>query len=418
MKVYIEDRTCLRRVWISRRWMAFALLIVLVSTAKVQAITSQQLQPAVCRIQNQLRGASNFGSGTLINKSTDGSEGLILTCAHLFQEGVGEVVVAFADGQTHGAKLLQVDAQADLAALAIANPRVEPVQISPRVAQHEELFACGYGPRGVFRCAVGPVVGQAAGQGQLSLMIGDPVRSGDSGGGVFDRQGRLVAVIWGEAQGVTYASFGRPLQKFLNRVLPKNATVAASCPGGICPLPPRNQPLNRQPRWQPKHESNAVLTLQQKVAANGQKIDELATGLQQAREQSKKALAAADNLLAITNEIGKRLKIAESKPAGELLDGYVQHEQLAQVEANSQQRHASLLERLAELTQLSGAGVGRAAGTATVGLLGLSGPAGWGVLAAMTIGGWAIGRRMQSKTRGAGGRQRRRFQDEPERSSN
>jgi len=389
-----EVKTCLRKFGKCRRSVALVVLLSLASAAKAEATMSQELQPAVCRIHNRLNGSSSIGSGTLIDRTSDGREGLILTCAHLFHEGVGDVVVTFADGRTHGAKLVHADYQADLAALAIANPRVEPAQISFSVTQQENLFACGYGPQGVFRCATGPPVGQAAGQGQLSLLIGDRVRSGDSGGGVFDSQGRLVAVIWGEAQGVTYASYGRPLQSFLRRVLARNATVTAGCPSGVCPL----QSPRSQPRWQPQNGDSERLSLQQKVAANGKKIDSLAQGIDEAREQSNKALAAADNLLAITGEINDRLRVAESKPAAESLEGYVREEELARVEANSTQRHASLLERIGGLAQASGAGVGRAAGTAAVGLLGLSGPAGWGVLVAMTVGGWAIGRRMKRPT--------------------
>jgi len=394
-----------------RNWRSLAVLALLSfgTAIEVQAITPQELQPSVCRIHNRLSGSSSLGSGTLIDRSADGREGLILTCAHLFHEGVGDVVVTFANGQTHGAKLVHADNQADLAALAIANPRVEPAKVLLAMPQQGTLHACGYGPQGVFRCAVGPPVGQAAGQGQLSLLIGDRVRSGDSGGGVFDSQGRLVAVIWGEAQGVTYASYGRPLQKFLSRVLGRSTTATAGCLNGVCPL----QPPRSQPRWQPSN-NNEGLTLQQKVAANGKKIDSLAQGLQEAREQSNKALAAADNLLAITGEINDRLANREQQPLATQpdLDKFARREDLARVEADSTQRHASLLDRIGELAQASGAGVGRAAGKAAVGLLGLSGPAGWGVLAAMTVGGWAIGRRMQRPTHGAGGRRGRGFQGE------
>ena len=77
---------------------------------------------ALCRVNNRLAAFNNVGSGTLIDRSDDGREGLVLTCAHLFSEGVGEVVVSFPGGKTHGAKLVAIDREADLAALAISNP--------------------------------------------------------------------------------------------------------------------------------------------------------------------------------------------------------------------------------------------------------------------------------------------------------
>ena len=204
--------------------------------------------PAVCRIQNRLSTSSNLGSGTLIERTDDGRLGLVLTCAHLFKEGVGEIVVTLSNKRTHGAKLVAIDRQADLAALMIANPLVQPAPVSFAVSRDERLDACGYGPHGVFRCAVGKEVGQAATQGQVSLMISGSVRSGDSGGGVFDQQGRLVAVIWGESQGVTYASYGKPLHRFLDRVLRRSVPANTACPNGLCPRRPRVAPEPRPPR--------------------------------------------------------------------------------------------------------------------------------------------------------------------------
>ena len=47
-----------------------------------------------------------------------------------FREGADQIAVRFANGQTYGAKLVAVDRQADLAALAIANPLALPVDLS------------------------------------------------------------------------------------------------------------------------------------------------------------------------------------------------------------------------------------------------------------------------------------------------
>ncbi|MDZ4659857.1 MAG: serine protease, partial [Bythopirellula sp.] len=191
----------------------------------------------MCRIHNQLATCSNVGSGTLVDKSDDGREGLVLTCAHLFSDGVGTVVVEFPGGKSHGAKLVAIDREADLAALAIANPTAESAAVAFELQQSQRVRACGFGPSGEYRCAEGPVVGEANDAGQMSVLIGDAVRSGDSGGGVFDAQGNLVAVVWGESGGVTYASAGAPLRRFLDRVLGKRAEVVYRCPGGVCPRP-------------------------------------------------------------------------------------------------------------------------------------------------------------------------------------
>jgi hypothetical protein len=206
---------------------------------------------ASCRIHNQLPGGvATAGSGTLIDALPDGSRGLVLTCAHLFSEGTGQVIVEFPDGRSHGALVVAIDHQADLAALEIARPAVPAVEVNRELSTASQLTACGFGPTGAYRCITGPAIGYLEGAEQTNVRIQGAVRSGDSGGGVFDNRGRLVAVVWGESNGVTYASTGRPLGRFLDRALgrraagtllpstlPANgANAAAWCPDGTCPL--------------------------------------------------------------------------------------------------------------------------------------------------------------------------------------
>ena len=359
-----------------------ALFIVLLCSCTAIGANPKEV---VCRVSNQLAGAKNLGSGTLIDKTADGREGLVLTCAHLFSEGTGEVFVKFADGKLHGAKLVDLDKQADLALLAIANPAGRPAEVILEMRANSRLHACGYGPRGVYRCAVGSQVGQAESSGQMSLLIGDPVRSGDSGGGVFDERGRLVAVIWGEAQGVTYASYGRPLRRFLSRVLGRQSSVVYTCPSGGCPQQPRRPPISGRegsilvdPRWNKLQKQ----------------LDEL-----RARKQDRGDYLRRGELPALLPDLGS----------------YARREEVEQLGDESASRHATMLERL---QSLSGRSVGKVAGTAAVGLLGLSGPAGWGVIAAASAGGWLIGQRMkrrhQRKSNGAGGRRHQRFRNQGE----
>ena len=141
----------------------------------------------------------------------------------LFTEGTGQVVVEFPDGKRHGALVVAIDQQADLAALEIARPRRPAVEVNQQTAADGNLTACGFGPSGAYRCVAGPTLGYSEGPGQTSVRIGGAVRSGDSGGGVFDNRGRLVAVVWGESGGVTYASTGRPLGRILG------SRAAATC---------------------------------------------------------------------------------------------------------------------------------------------------------------------------------------------
>ena len=327
--------------------------------------TSADVRQSVCRIHNQLGGSSNVGSGTLVDKTPDGRHGLVLTCAHIFREGTGRVLVEFSPGRSHVANLLAVDRQADLAALAIKQPSVDAAPVSLEIEDQQKFSACGYGPRGVYRCAVGRVVGHAVDTGQMSMMIDDPVRSGDSGGGVFDQQGRLVAVIWGEAEGVTYASTGRPLREFLHRVLGQRRESVFRCPGGVCPAPSTPQTPNQvekpavvEPRWQ---------ELQSQIDR-----------LQREKQDRGEYVTRAD------------------------LNGFASLTEVEQIDRDSTQRHTELLERIAAYSK-------RGVRSTVMSALGISGPMGWGIVAATTVGGWLVGRLRIRRKRGARGRRRRPF---------
>ena len=71
-----------------------------------------------------MSGGKNIGSGTLIEPD------LVLTCGHLFDDGVGKVTVSFSDGIHYEAKLLKRDAVWDLAAIRIAAVGLRPVRIA------------------------------------------------------------------------------------------------------------------------------------------------------------------------------------------------------------------------------------------------------------------------------------------------
>ncbi len=158
-----------------------------------------------------------MGSGTLIAVSK--STGLVLTCSHLFDTSSDGIIASFPDGSRFAARLIERDRPHDLAALAIQRPSIAPIEAND-ADPAGCLSACGFGPNGQFRCMRGNVIGHAAAVGAAhpSLTMGGAVRPGDSGGGVLNTHGQLVGVVWGQRDGLTYATCGRPLREFLNRV--------------------------------------------------------------------------------------------------------------------------------------------------------------------------------------------------------
>lgn len=190
------------------------------------------------------------GSGTLVRRSK--SLGLVLTCAHLFDSAGGRIIVSFADGQRFAARLVERDRAHDLAALLIRRPDAEPIAVS-----EEEpgglLSACGYGPDGQLRCFRGNIIGAATAVGAMyhSLTIAGAARPGDSGGGVLNSSGQLVGVIWGQRDGLTYATCGRPVREFLNRVLGRTDWQPPALPGTDAPdktEPPRSDEIEARIR--------------------------------------------------------------------------------------------------------------------------------------------------------------------------
>ncbi|MCC6493087.1 MAG: trypsin-like peptidase domain-containing protein [Pirellulales bacterium] len=338
---------------------------------------------SACRIHNVLAGgATNIGSGTLVDVAPDGRRGLVLTCGHLFTEGAGQIVVEFPDGARHGALLAAIDRQADLAALEIASPGRTPASLSTAAEPSGTLRAGGFGPRGEYRSVNGPVVGYSQSLGQESVRLSGAVRSGDSGGGVFDDAGRLCGVVWGEAGGESYASTGGPLRRFLSGLLGPNAAAGnasarvavAGCPSGRCPLTPppivapgasAAPPAARRPAaggFIGVAGEGGILPLRPPAPAHGC--------------DCRAALAALD----------RRLQGLE-QPAGQ----------------------APAADRAASEAILPGAprpgaygDAARAAAMLATAALGLSGPIGWAIIAGISLGGWLVGRRVRRKKEAAG----------------
>jgi hypothetical protein len=209
----------------------------------------------IARVANTIGTSRTLGTGTLVD--VDGEQGLVVTCAHLFRDSAGTIVVTFPDGRAYAARLLRVDATADLAALAIAAPALEPVTLAGAYPQRgDPLVSCGYGSDGRLWCNRGQALGYVTTlgrQGRDVLELSGAARFGDSGGPVLNRDGHLVAVLFGTNGRVVDGTFCGRIRQFLAGLSPRFRQRAPDVPPvAKAPLPgpvePQELPVDEPPQ--------------------------------------------------------------------------------------------------------------------------------------------------------------------------
>lgn len=249
--------------------------------------------PAVARVIHAGFGSVCYGSGTLIDK--DDHAGMLLTCAHLFRPGVGEVIVSFPSGERYQARVTAIDNAWDLAVLEIAPPTVSPVPVASSPPQPgERLQSCGYGPDGTYRCNQGQALGYvrtSATATYETLELAGAARWGDSGGPVFNAQGELAAVVWGTDGRTVEATACCRIRRFLEACRSRRDRA-------LVPPSPPTQPLPERPAPNslPAHSSPCEPSLPEMRAALGQFEAELAK-LRGAIEQGAGRLARLEQVV-------------------------------------------------------------------------------------------------------------------------
>lgn len=212
----------------------------------------QQPHPAVARITvPQRENVVAFGSGTLIDAND--KLGLVITNWHVVDGASGEIMVAFPDGFRSGGRVLKVDRDWDLAALAIWKPTVQPVVLSSQPPHPGDMLTiAGYG-QGKYRAASGKCTQYVAPGLKFPyemIELAAAARQGDSGGPIFNSSGQLAGVLFGEGGGRTSGSHCRRVQQFLSTVSLPSGSLGPVLPAGTRPqtgMPPSAAPsINRQ----------------------------------------------------------------------------------------------------------------------------------------------------------------------------
>lgn len=174
--------------------------------------------PAVVRVVNDLGRERSLGSGTLV--AADAEQGLIVSCAHLFSDGVGKVSVVFPDQKSFAARVLEVNRHCDLSLLRIAAPSVPAAQVAEQVPRvGDPLASAGYGPHGQYATHRGRALGYVSldGKSHNVLEMTGSARQGDSGGPIWNAQGQLAGVIFGTDGRTVDGAHCRSVREMLER---------------------------------------------------------------------------------------------------------------------------------------------------------------------------------------------------------
>jgi serine protease Do len=159
-------------------------------------------EDSAVQVRHFAGGSIGSGSGTVVWMG--GGVSFVLTNHHVAPDCGRKVEVTLA-GQTYPAEWLRSDAGIDLALLRVKAelPAADVADEPP--ARGTVLRQWGHSRGGPQKPKAGPAIGvdgrrAVPGGGQV-YATGIHSEPGDSGSGVFDPAGRLVAVCWGGGQG-------------------------------------------------------------------------------------------------------------------------------------------------------------------------------------------------------------------------
>ena len=212
------------------------------------------------RISNEVGKGRASGSGTIIGM--DATTSLVLTCKHLFDDGVGTIVVTLPTGERFYGRYVAVDRyREDLAAVSIIrHDSQQMVHLADKApVQRTKVTQAGY-PRATSQVVTraGSVWGYSPEDKHLIADFG--VIDGDSGSGLLAGD-ELVGVVWGSLEGHTYATGLEKTRRFVEEKCerwckPNTPPIAAG--GHSRPGPAVNPPAG--PDLKPVLDAVAALT--------------------------------------------------------------------------------------------------------------------------------------------------------------
>ena len=172
--------------------LVFCLLVFSVLSGMDFTKRQARILRCVGKVENFLpEGRRVYGSGTLLR------DGYVLSCQHLIDSGVGQLIIRFQNGSEiimRNLRVVSSNKTDDLALFKIDKPMPKGwghIKIAKRLTAGDRLVYAGFNASALARLRFD----RAEEHPDLGTMI-HPIYFGDSGGGAFkEKNGRLVGVI-------------------------------------------------------------------------------------------------------------------------------------------------------------------------------------------------------------------------------
>lgn len=196
----------------------------------------EKVSPSVVRVQGLGCGGIVNGSGWVLSTNR------VVTNAHVVA-GVASPKVYDANG-THDARVVQFDAKLDIAVLAVDGLAGKPLPLStPPLDVNATALIIGYPGGGEQQAQTGVVLDRVDALGRDIYGQAKTVRNvyimqttvipGNSGGPIFDEQGRVVGVVFGTSTTYNNIGYGLSLPQIIDQLnAAKTATQSVST--GAC----------------------------------------------------------------------------------------------------------------------------------------------------------------------------------------
>ena len=180
--------------------------------ANEQQALFEKVAPSVVFILNEGQQASgspeedkrSIGSGFFVTKW-----GLILTNAHVVRDTTRVTVVTLAGKRLNGKVIERATKEVDLALIRVDEPEAKPLELGTpeQVRIGNIVGAIGHGMGGIWTFNTGIITNNYSVKDAAVFQTQIPINSGNSGGPVFDSQGRVLGVVTAQLSGANLVNF-------------------------------------------------------------------------------------------------------------------------------------------------------------------------------------------------------------------